>query len=352
MRATALLLAIFLAIGLLSACGNAEEPTVTQSGNETTTMTEVVTTTSTSASTSRTTSPTRKTTTTTNTTTSTTASTTTTTKPVGASWYKDATWNEDGVLKILAIGNSFSEDSLKYVVEVAASAGIYQVQLGNMYIGGCSLATHLQNAKDDSPSYTYYKTTNWNRKTLKSYKLSDAVKDEDWDFVTFQQASTYSRKAETYDDLEELVNIIAPLCTNPKVELAWHMTWAYQAGYASVTHHNAQMEMYNGIVSAVQNKVLPNEKITKLIPNGTAIQNARSSYMGDVFNRDGYHLSLDTGRLIAAMTYVHALVGIDWKTFDYDGVLYIYPNKVFPRLAAESVRNAVDKPFKVTKSSF
>lgn len=351
MRVTALLLAIFLAIGLLSACGNAEEPTVTQSGNETTTMTEVVTTTSTSASTSRTTSPTRKTTTTTNTTTSTTASTTTTTAPRGAEWYADAAWNDDGVLKILALGNSFSDDSLKYVQDVALNAGIYEVQWGNLFIGACSLATHLKNIKADSASYTYYTSVNGRRQKQDAYKISDAVKSENWDFITFQQASAYSGDADTYDDLKELVDLVSPLCTNEKVEFAWHMTWAYQDGHSS-KYGKDQMVMYNAIVSAVQNKVLPNEKITKLIPNGTAIQNARSSYMGDTFNRDGSHLSLDTGRLIAAMTYVHALVGIDWKTFDYEGVAYIYPNRTFPYLAADSVRNAVDKPFEVTRSSF
>ena len=351
MRVTALLVVVLFVISLFSACGNAVGSTVTQSAVETTTVAEVVAATSTSVSTSGTTFASEAATTTT--TTTTTASTTATTKAAGASWYKDAAWNEDGVLKILAVGNSFSQDGLKHVFDVAVSAGIYDIQWGNLFIGSCSLATHLENVKADSPSYTYYTSVNSRRESKKAYKLSDAVKSENWDFITFQQVSTNSGVADTYDDLEELISLVAPLCTNDKVEFAWHMTWAYQTGAKSLGKYgNDQMQMYNAIVSAVQNKVVPNERISKIIPNGTAIQNARTSYMGDAFTRDGTHLSLDTGCLIAAMTVVHALVGIDWKTFDYEGVSYIYPNKTFPRLAAESVRNAINTPFKVTRSSF
>src|SRR5690625_7172324 len=50
--------------------------------------------------------------------------------------------NQDRVLRILAIGNSFSEDAIEnYLHELAAEAGIKMI-IGNMYIGGASLDLH------------------------------------------------------------------------------------------------------------------------------------------------------------------------------------------------------------------
>ena len=45
----------------------------------------------------------------------------------------------DRPLKLLAIGNSFSEDAIEQnLFELAGAAG-HQMVIGNMYIGGCSL---------------------------------------------------------------------------------------------------------------------------------------------------------------------------------------------------------------------
>ena len=49
-----------------------------------------------------------------------------------------------GTVRILAIGNSFSEDAAYYVHPMAAAAGI-DVKIVNLYIGGCSLETHWRN---------------------------------------------------------------------------------------------------------------------------------------------------------------------------------------------------------------
>ena len=51
------------------------------------------------------------------------------------------------VIKVLAIGNSFSEDAVEqYLYELAAAQGDSLI-IGNAYIGGCSLEMHLDNLK-------------------------------------------------------------------------------------------------------------------------------------------------------------------------------------------------------------
>ena len=42
-------------------------------------------------------------------------------------------------MKILSIGNSFSQDAQRYFKEVCKSSGIKNAQFINLYIGGCSL---------------------------------------------------------------------------------------------------------------------------------------------------------------------------------------------------------------------
>lgn len=264
----------------------------------------------------------------------------------------DVHWDDDNTLKILTIGNSFSVDSMQYVYQIAKAAGVENIKLGNLYIGSCSLSTHLSKAKGDSRSYTYYTNSNGEWSSVKSHKMSAAIISEDWDFVSFQQASRDSGVADTYDDLQALMAIVEPLCTNPNVKFAWHMTWAYQSdsshdGFA--TYNKNQMTMYNAIVSAVQNKVVTNNKIDIIIPNGTAVQNARTSYVGDSLTRDGHHMSYDQGRKLTGVGMVAALIGIDWNTIDLSSVIQ---DQTFRQVAMESVRNAIQNPYTVTQSAY
>lgn len=46
------------------------------------------------------------------------------------------------MFRVLAIGNSFSQDAMAYLVQLAASGGV-EMEAVNLYIGGCSLARLL-----------------------------------------------------------------------------------------------------------------------------------------------------------------------------------------------------------------
>ena len=61
------------------------------------------------------------------------------------------------IIRILAIGNSFSEDAIENnLYELAAADGIKTI-IANMYIGGCSLERHLDNARGNKGAYRYRK---------------------------------------------------------------------------------------------------------------------------------------------------------------------------------------------------
>ena len=268
--------------------------------------------------------------------------------------YTNKTWNEDGTLKFLIVGNSFSNDVMEYVFDIASAAGVKDMVLGNLYIGNCNLATHLKNAREDNAAYTYYYNDFGAWIKTSKYKLSDAVKSEDWDFIAFQQAPQTCGVLDTYDDLEELRSIVEKDCTNPKVEFVWHMTWACANDYDGslfTTYQRDQETMYNAIINATKYGVFTNEKIGRVIPNGTVMQNIRTSYWGDTITRDGLHLSLPHGRILGGITIVAATVGIDFDTIDLSDVhSSLAEDEKFVQVALESVKNAMENPYSVTQS--
>ena len=350
-----LILAVLCVISL-TACGQTEKPADSADGTKP--ATQPTTTQPTTAPTVPTTAPTVPTTAPTVPTTAPTVPTTVPpTEPPEVSGFDpkgNKTWAEDGVLKILTIGNSFSRDAMAYVYDIAYAAGAKDVYLGDMYIGSCTIEKHLTNAMEDNGAYSYFTNEmgKWVEHT--KHKMSDAIKSQNWDFISIQQNSKNSGLPETYAGLQELVNIIKSQATNPKVEIVWHMTWACAESYTGSLFANYQMNqevMYNAIVDTVKKRVFPIEDITRVIPNGTVMQNIRSSYFGDNICRDGLHMSLPHGRILAGITIVASTIGIDWDTIDLTDVhSKLADDDKFIQVALESVKNAMENPYAVTQS--
>ena len=56
-------------------------------------------------------------------------------------------------MKVLAIGNSFSDDSMEYLYPVLQALGVENISLGNLYIGGCEVQRHVDNIQTGAPLY-------------------------------------------------------------------------------------------------------------------------------------------------------------------------------------------------------
>ncbi len=255
-------------------------------------------------------------------------------------------------ISILAIGNSFSVDAMEYLWNILKDGGVNTVVLGNMYIGGCTLQTHYSNMRIDGKSYTYYKNTSGAWSTRKNVSISEALKEEEWDIITVQQASGSSGVESSYSMLPDVISYLE--ANKPNAKLLWHMTWAYQQNstHSSFpTYGKDQTTMYNAIVSSVNAKVLTQKKIMGVIPSGTAIQNLRSSYVGDTVTRDGYHLSYDFGRYTAALTWFSYLTGVSPDVVNWIPSNYAYSLEGNKEVIRESVANAIKSPYKVTRST-
>ena len=251
-------------------------------------------------------------------------------------------------VRILAIGNSFSQDAVEqYLHELAEAEGISTI-IGNMFIGGCSLERHVKNARDNAPAYAYRKIgTDGKKREKGKMSLETVLADEDWDYVSLQQASPFSGMYETYEaSLPELIEYVKARLPK-KTKLMLHQTWAY----ASTSKHSGfknyncnQLTMYQAIADAVKKAAKAN-KIKIVIPSGTAIQNARTSFIGDHLNRDGYHLDVKVGRYTAACTWFerifkHNVVGNPYAPEGLD--------EARKAVAQKAAHAAVKHPYKVT----
>lgn len=261
------------------------------------------------------------------------------------------TYAQQKTVRILAIGNSFSQDAVEqYLHELAEAEGISTI-IGNMFIGGCSLERHVKNARDNAPAYAYRKIGTDGKKREKGKMSLEAVlADEDWDYVSLQQASPFSGMYETYEaSLPELIEYVKARLPK-KTKLMLHQTWAY----ASTSRHSGfknyncnQLTMYQAIADAVKKAAKAN-KIKIVIPSGTAIQNARTSFIGDHLNRDGYHLDVKIGRYTAACTWFerifkHNVVGNPYAPEGLD--------EARKAVAQKAAHAAVKHPYKVTDLS-
>lgn len=257
-------------------------------------------------------------------------------------------------LRILAIGNSFSVDAMQHLYAVAAAEGVTEIVLGNLYIGGCPLDKHWSNAESNAEEYKYYKNTmgEW-ALTPQNVSLLHGLQDEPWDIITMQQSSPNSGLTDTYEPyLSQLVDFVNENKTNPEGKLYWHMTWAYQSDStkdAFAKYGNDQHTMYLGIVNALKQVVEPSNAFDKILPVGTAIQNARTSFMGDTLTRDGFHLS-NMGRVIAAYTWYAVINGETLYAVNIDRADTLKLTDSDKRVIVEAVNAAIENPYSVTKS--
>ncbi|HEY5563009.1 MAG TPA: DUF4886 domain-containing protein [Clostridiaceae bacterium] len=74
-------------------------------------------------------------------------------------------------VKILAIGNSFSQDATHYLHQIAMAGGI-DTKVVNLYIGGCSIERHWQNIEQNAKLYLYERD---GKSTRKYVSIKDAL---------------------------------------------------------------------------------------------------------------------------------------------------------------------------------
>lgn len=291
-------------------------------------------------------------------------------------------------LKVLCIGNSFTQDAFSYVpVMFHITAPDVKLTIGMAYIGGSPLAQHWVNLTGRSTTldgttfspakYIYHKaeslTARWY--TCHNVTLDSILADEKWDIITFQQnGKTAGCDYDIYfapylDDIKEYAR--RKTAGDPK------FGWVLVHGAYHINDDGMRENWRMGMLNS--RRVMEEGGFDLLFPYGTAVQNLRD-YHG-VLNQsnglgwtyDNGHLQEGLGCLVSAYTNILVLFDegditpvrdlsqfiLTRQLLEYmkipnpqigkDGLVGITEDNC--RIALEAARAAVAEPYAVTALS-
>lgn len=259
------------------------------------------------------------------------------------------------VIRVLCIGNSFSWDAVEQELVPLCDAKGVQVEVHNLYYGGCSLQQHAEFLAKDTAAYSHRVCTNTCPRLVKdTISLRQALKDGQYDYISLQQASHDSGIRSTYEPwLSILMDTISAY--QPNAQLCWMQTWAYSrdAKHPAYPRYQSDQQVMWDSIQSCTNYVLSSmdqkiqslyggkeEKKTLLIPCGTAIQLARQTKLGDTLCRDGYHLNYVYGRYTAAAVWYELLTGKDVRCNRYKNAQMTFSQRRMAQRAAHQANHA------------
>lgn len=163
-------------------------------------------------------------------------------------------------VKLLAIGNSFSQNATHYLPDLVKAGGD-QLTFRTITIGGCPLERHWTNSVAFEQGSTDALARAWTNLT------ADA-----WDFITIQQYSLFSFRAETFQPFAS--NLCAYLKSRrPGAEILIHETWAYRGDDPLYKPGFTPDDMYRAVRKNYEK--VATDLGCRILPSGDAFEKAR-----------------------------------------------------------------------------
>jgi hypothetical protein len=289
-------------------------------------------------------------------------------------------------LKVLTLGHSLAVDSGHMLNLVADAEGFDQpMEIATLYYSGCPLYKHVNFINQNAGVYQLYVSSSTTPDKppviIKGVTMEYGIEYADWDIIIMQGGVFEIAEDITYQDgkIQFIQDYVNQHKTNPNAVFAWHMAWApptdntlrdmypyspntYYTNYTA--YNDDRTTLYNAITGAVGRNIVTDDSFIYLIPSGTAIENALSSYLVESdLHRDYAHVT-DLGRVIASYTWYCTLAGIDHldeialdtipvaffksTTGTTDRVL----TDMEKAIILESVNNALANPLQMTQSQY
>lgn len=292
---------------------------------------------------------------------------------------------EATVLKVLTLGHSLAVDSGHMLNLVAQAEGYEGLKIGTLYYSGCPLHKHVQFMNGDSSEYQLYvsstDTPDQPPQILDGVTMEQAILYDYWDVIVMQGGVFEIAKDDTFTNgnIQKIQAYVNERKLNPNAIFAWHMTWAtptdhvlrntypqadnvYYTNYADFD--DDRTTFYQEITRCAGTHILTDDTFQFVIPTGTAIENALSSYLEERdLHRDYAHAS-DLGRVIASYTWFCRLTGVDKleqikldvipmaffkSTTSFEDRVLTDAEKA---IILESVNNALATPLEMTQSQY
>lgn len=197
-------------------------------------------------------------------------------------------------MKFLMIANSFGVNLQTYAQSIATINNC-DLDIYVLYIGGCSLDTHLRNIEGDIKGYELFHN---GVSTGEMISIKEALKKDNWDKISLQQASHMCGIIDTYYPyFGKVFEYVKTMC--PKAEIIFHQTWAYSSinsykyetvpsFYNEFKFKNAK-EMKDGLDYCYK-RVCSEYGIKTIIRSGDVCELAMKE-IGDVYDCQGFHMN-------------------------------------------------------------
>ena len=224
-------------------------------------------------------------------------------------------------LKVLDIGNSYTQDAQTYLPEIIAASGIdTDFSLYRAFRPSASFKTWVDCWNDSDNEYysidfcagTSLGGISGSGSASDGALFRKALQSVKWDIILIHQVSTYSNDYSLWEGggaggyLQELIRIIR--VTNPQATIGYLMTHSYRGSYWANSEGSSYLRWRN-IADATKQLKLEYD-IDFIIPYGAAVQNLRASSLNDgyEFSEDGTHMGAGLGDYVAGCCYFESLL--------------------------------------------
>ena len=224
-------------------------------------------------------------------------------------------------LKVLDIGNSYTQDAQTYLPQIIKASGIDDdFSLYRAFRPSASFKTWVDCWNDSDNEYysidfcagTSLGGISGSGSASDGALFRKALQSVKWDIILIHQVSTYSNDYSLWEGdgaggyLQELIRIIR--VTNPQATIGYLMTHSYRGSYWANSESSSYLRWRN-IADATRQLKLEYD-IDFIIPYGTAVQNLRASSLNDTyeFSEDGTHMGAGLGDYVAGCCYFESLL--------------------------------------------
>lgn len=218
-------------------------------------------------------------------------------------------------LRILAIGNSFTENMTLHLPRLIADAGADSVVVAYAAFAGASLEYQMTHLTSADATHIRAVSTGGQPFRVDTVRrsLPYCVDYADWDIIVIQQKSTLSGLWETVNPY--LATTTRLLKTgHPRAQIAWQMTWAFASHFdrpKEFALYGGSRERMEKAIEDVATNVLSSGCVDLVIHSGRAIAAARREGVdptGSELSGDGRHLDEGAGCYIAACCAYERLI--------------------------------------------
>ena len=224
-------------------------------------------------------------------------------------------------LKVLDIGNSYTQDAQTYLPQIIKASGIDDdFSLYRAFRPSASFKTWVDCWNDSDNEYysidfcagTSLSGISGSGNASDGALFRKALQSVKWDIILIHQVSTYSNDYSLWEGngaggyLQELIRIIR--VTNPQATIGYLMTHSYRGSYWANSEGSSYLRWRNIADATKQLKL--EYGIDFIIPYGTAVQNLRASSLNDgyEFSEDGTHMGAGLGDYVAGCCYFESLL--------------------------------------------